>query len=144
MKTTYGKNNLIIAIIIMVSVLSAVSLFVLNLYNTTNKETEIVLKDDSFEVKGMFGDTFLYDRIQSVELKDTIPAIGRMANGSGLGEVQKGIFEVQGLGECKLYKFSDNGPFIYVNVSGKYVIINYKEKEKTEKLYADLKAKINM
>jgi len=122
-------------------IIAGVILFIVLLGRSTNKETEVVLSDTSIEVKGMFGCLYDYDEISAVEMKDTMPPIGRKNNGSGLGEVHKGRFEVDGLGECRLYILSTQGPFLFIKTNDSYVIINYKEKEDTEKLYQDLLAK---
>lgn len=131
-------NGTVMGIILTGAILLAVGAFIFYLNGSTTKDTEIAVSDTSFEVKGMFGGVFEFDKVSSIEMKETIPAISTKINGSGLGEVCKGRFEVEGLGKCSLYILSKTGPFIYVDVDGKYVIINYKEKEKTEKLYNEL------
>jgi hypothetical protein len=64
-------------------------------------------------------------------------------NGAWLDESKKGYFELEGMGKCLLFSLSDEGPFVYLNVNGQYIIINYAEKSKTEQLYNDLTQKLN-
>ncbi|MBH1939998.1 hypothetical protein I5677_03690 [Mobilitalea sibirica] len=119
-------------------ILVGVTIFLVVLYNSTKKETEIVISDEYFEVQGMFGATYYFDDIEVIELRDTIPKITRKNNGSGLGEVKKGDFEVEGLGSGKLFILSKEGPYIYVQTKDSYVIINYKDQTKTKELYESL------
>lgn len=136
-----SSSGLILKIALAVILIAGISLFVFFLGQSTNKETEVVITATSFEVKGMFGGTYGFDKVTAIEMKDTIPAVGKKINGSGLGEVMKGSFEVEGLGECKLYVLSKSGPFLYVLADGEYVIMNYKDKANTEMLYNNLLAK---
>lgn len=140
MEMSYNSKSsgVVFKLALVVILIVGVSLFIFFLGKSTNKETEVVISDTTFEVKGMFGETFSFDKVTSIEMKETMPTIGKKINGSGLGEVSKGSFELEGLGECKLFTLSRSGPFLYILVDEKYIIINYKDKEKTEKLYNDL------
>jgi hypothetical protein len=135
-----NKSYTMLSVALGVIILAGVLCFIYFLGQSTTKETEVVLSDTSVEIKGMFSTSIDYEKISSVELKDNIPAIGEKTNGSAIGEVCKGNFMVDGLGECKLYILSSNGPFLYIKADGKYVIINYKDKGTTEKLYDNLLA----
>lgn len=67
-----------------------------------------------------------------------MPSIGKKVNGAGLGEFKKGDFEVEGIGTCRLFLHSEDGPFIYIIVSNKYNIINYNDASKTKALHMEL------
>lgn len=117
-------------------------IFVIVLMMNSSKEAVIALSDSNIVIGGMYGKTFDYSDITSVELKDTIPTITMRTNGSALGENRKGYFYLEGMGKCLLFTLSDNGPFVYINVKGQNVIINYKDESKTEKLYHDISAEL--
>ncbi len=106
-------------------------------------DTEVVVTDSSFEVKGMHGGTYELDSVTSVELKDSIPEILERTNGVAVGEVKKGNFKLKELGLCRLYLLSEKAPYLYIKVNDFYVIINYPDKARTEELYQELSAKIN-
>lgn len=138
MNVNYNNKSFLgtsLKISISVILIAGVVLFLFFLAKSTTKETEVVISSTSFEVKGMFGGVYDFDKVTAIEMEDSIPAVIVKTNGSGLGEVKKGSFKLEGLGECKLFTLSDNGPFIYVLADGKYVIMNYADKVKTEKLY---------
>jgi hypothetical protein len=136
------KLAVLISSIMTVVITVGVIIFLVILFNSTNKETETVLSDTSFEVKGMYGAVYPYKEILSVELKDTIPEITMKTNGAAIGAAKKGYFTVEGLGKCKLFLLSKEGPYVFIKTKDSYVIINYSDKNKTEALYNDLADKM--
>ena len=139
MKIDYSNRSYnLLAFVLGALILAGVICFIYFLGQSTSKATEVVLSDTTVEIRGMFGTSIEYRKIDSIELKDNLPEIGRKNNGSAIGEAHKGNFTVDGLGECKLYILSSKGPYLYIKVEGKYIIMNYKDKLTTEKLYDDL------
>jgi hypothetical protein len=135
-------NSTMISLILGGVIVIGVAIFLILLFKSTTKETQITLSDNSLVIDGMYGDTFNYSDITSVELKDTIPVIKLKTNGAWLGESKKGYFDLEGMGKCLLFSLSDSGPFVYINADGQYIIINYEDKSKTEQLYKDLSEKV--
>lgn len=131
-------KSLMIGLIIFLGV--AIFLFIL--VNGTKKETEVIIQGNQIVFKGQYGVTDNMEEITDVQLKNEIPTIGMKVNGAGLGEIMKGDFEVEGLGTCRLFVHSEKGPFIYMMVDGKYIIINFKDSAKTMGIYAELKKAI--
>jgi hypothetical protein len=86
----------------------------------------------------MYGKTINFSDVESIELKDSMPATGAKTNGAGLGQVKKGYFDVGGIGNSLLFVHSDNGPFIFIDTKERMVIINYSDAEKTKTVYQDL------
>lgn len=136
-----SKSATIIALIIGAAMIIGVAIFIIYMNNTVEVEAEVIILDTSFEVKGMYGGTYLFNEVVSVELKDTLPKILRRSNGAAIGEVKKGDFELEDIGLCRLYLSSEEGPYVYIKVNDFYVIINYPDKGKTEKLFEDLSEK---
>lgn len=137
------RNSTIAGLVIGGVVLIGVAIFLYVLNKNVNIVPEVTITDTSFQVSGMYGNTFEFSSVSSVELKDTIPKILERTNGAAINEVKKGNFKLQDLGLCRLYLLSEEGPFLYIKVNDFYVIINYKDKTKTEALYQELSAKIN-
>ncbi len=52
------------------------------------------------------------------------------------------VYEVEGLGTCRLFVHSEKSPFIYLLVDGKYTIINFEDSAKTMAIYEELKKAI--
>jgi hypothetical protein len=140
-KKTFGvMANLILSTIIVLGVM----VFLIILFQSTTKDTKITVSDNSIKIGGMYGDTYSLSDITSLELKESLPAILEKTNGAAIGESRKGYFMLAGLGKCKLFTLADEGPFIYLNLKGQYIIINYKDQSKTKQLFNDISDKINM
>jgi hypothetical protein len=116
-------------------------LFILFLNSTTKKETEVKIAGETFEITGSYGKLFNFKDVTSIELKDTLPTIGRKTNGAGLGEVKKGYFELDGMGNSLLFINANKGPFLYIKAGDTQIIMNYIDGEKTKKLYQDMKTR---
>lgn len=113
-------------------------IFVLLMFASTSEEPDAIAGDDGVTILGQYGETILYNDITDVSLVNSIPKIGYKRDGAGLGEIKKGDFDVEGMGECRLFIMSEAGPFVVISTKKGYVIINYKDAEKTKALYEDL------
>ncbi len=117
---------------------AGVIVFLFVLFGSTNEETDAVVSPDSVEFTGMYGRTYKFSDIIEIRLDEDMPAATYKYDGSGLGEVKKGDWEVEALGRCRLFVMSAGGSFIVMKTTEGYVIINYKDPEKTKALYEDL------
>ncbi len=133
-KKSYTAISLIAGLVI----LAGVTVFIFTMFASTSEEPEAVFGGDGVTFLGQYGQTYLYTEINEVSLEDNIPEIGYKKNGAGLGEVKKGDWEADGMGTCRLYIMSDNGPYVVMDTKSGYVIINYSDPEKTKALYEDL------
>ncbi len=98
----------------------------------------INITDDHLEIGGLYGIVQPGAAIDGIFLKDEMPAILGKTNGFNDGSVKKGLFRLEDLGEVMLYLQSPVGPFIHIDTSDSYIIINYKDRQETEQLYRDL------
>ena len=137
------KNSVIAALIIGGAVIIGVAAFLIYMNKNFKVDTEIVVTDTTFEVMGLHNGIYELSSITSVELKDTLPNILERTQGAAINEVKKGNFKLEDLGLCRLYLISDEGPYLYIKVNDFYVIINYKDKTRTEALYTELTTKLN-
>ena len=61
-------------------------------------------------------------------------------NGFSLGKVNKGFFQLDKFGKGRLLLHSDLAPYlILTKENGEKVIINFKDKNQTEKIYEKIK-----
>ncbi|MHB1314348.1 MAG: hypothetical protein ACYCX2_02545 [Christensenellales bacterium] len=118
--------------------MAGVIVFVLQLIQGTKADAEVVFREGAMEITGQYGKTYNIADISEVRLYDTIGAIGRKVDGAGLGDIKKGIFEVEGMGSCRLFLHAAGGPYLVVGTDGGYVILNYKDVEKTKNIYEEL------
>lgn len=105
-------------------------------------ETLVEVSDTSFTVMGLHGSTFNLSDIASIELKDTIPDILERVNGFAVGEVRKGSFALEELGNSFLYLTVQKEPYLYIKMKEFYVIINFADPDKTVQLYNEIRDKL--
>jgi hypothetical protein len=121
-----------------VAVMIGAAIFVTNMMADTKKDSDVVVTASGFQVLGMYGKTFVFADVTSIHLEETMPAIESRTNGGAVGVFRKGYFDVAGLGNCLLYLSSAEGPYLFVEVGGKTVILCYPDPAKTTRLYEDL------
>ncbi len=100
--------------------------------------TEVSLSEEGVQIHGMYGETYAWDNIESVTLKETLPTIKWRSNGSALGSHLKGHFQTTEFGGVKLFIDAEKPPFIYLQEEGKTVIFNMADTEQTEAIYGDI------
>jgi hypothetical protein len=97
--------------------------------------------DTSIRFSGMYGFEIKKSDIQGINLTDSLPAIKLRVNGFSLGSVNKGFFNLDGYGRTRLLVNSDTPPFLIISQKNKQtVIINFRDKSKTEDVYNKIKA----
>lgn len=137
------KNTVIAALIIGGAIIIGIATFLIYMNKNFKVDTEIEVTDTSFKVMGMYSGSFEFASISDIELKASIPELLERNNGIAVNEVKKGDFTLDGLGLCRLYLTSEEGPYLYIKVNDFYVIINYQDRTRTEALYTELTAKLN-
>lgn len=101
--------------------------------------TELLITEEYVQIKGMYGEKIPYTELKEVALIQEIPEITARTNGSSIGERRKGHFRLKDLGAAKLFLVSSQPPYIYLERNDKKpIIINFADKEETEKIYDDL------
>jgi hypothetical protein len=104
----------------------------------------VVLTGTAFEVSnGLYHNTIAYSSMKSATLEETIPAIGLKTSGFAAGSALRGSFDVDRWGNGRLYINRDKPPFVVIRTDGGFVVVNFKDSERTRALYADLTAHVN-
>lgn len=140
MNKRFNNNPYIKYIIASVVILILIIITGIYLYFTISaqKETVIVIGSHSFEIQGVYGGTYYFKDVSSVELRNGIPEIVDEIKGVSLKDKIKGQFELKGIGDCMLSVNSSKGPYVYVKINGKYLIINFSNEANTRELYKRL------
>lgn len=138
------RNSIIAALIIGSGIIIALIVFFWLADKNKQVENEVVLNDTNFQVTGLYGASFNYDEVVSLELKEELPKITRRSNGASLGEINKGDFVLEGLGLSRLYLVSDEGPYIFIKINDFYVIINHIDQTLTKNLYSELVKRVKL
>jgi len=104
----------------------------------------VTLTDDELRVSsGMYSNSVGYSAIQSATLQDTIPRIRLRTNGFDARNTMRGSFSVESWGNSRLYINRDVPPFVVIRTGNSFVVVNFKEPERTRALYTDLTARLN-
>ena len=109
------------------------------IYVTLQPPTAIVGFDSFFVGNGMYRDTIPYSSMQTVTLERTLPHIGMKTNGSGVGNVMRGNYRVDGWGASRLFINRNVPPFVVIQTASTHVVVNFEEPAQTERLFSELK-----
>lgn len=106
------------------------------LYFATKVQANVTIDKQNITVSAGFleGCQYKTDDIKDVFMKDTIPPASKIV-GTGIGSLRRGSFNVEGLGNGHLYVETDKGPYLYIILKDSFIIINYKDAEKTKGIY---------
>ncbi|MDZ5474104.1 DUF3784 domain-containing protein [Bacillus sp. 31A1R] len=128
------RSYWITSIIAVVSITSIVILFLIGY-----KEHDVIIKAETFEITGMYGDKWRLEEIKEVTLLNEYPQIKTKLSGFGTEQLAKGSFRLEELGRGKLFIYKNQKPYILIKLNKQYVILNSKNPVKTELWYEQLK-----
>lgn len=117
-------------------ILGIVAVFSLGLIVYGFIPSKAYISDNTILFSGMYGVEIKLTDIENIELSKKIPAIKLRTNGLSFGHIQKGTFELEKYGKCKLLLHSDKPPYLIISkYEGHKTIINFKDKVVTQDLY---------
>jgi len=121
-------------------ILGLVFLFVIGLITYGFIPSKTIYGNDTIRFSGMYGFEISIDEIENVELTDELPTIKIRTNGFSFGNIKKGYFNLDEFGKSRLLIHSDLAPYLILTKNnGDKIIINFKEKIETEKIYEKIK-----
>lgn len=96
----------------------------------------IKVADKTLTISGSYGISIPLQNINRVERVESLPAIKMKTNGFAMGNMQKGHFQVDKLGSCRLFLNTHQGPFLIIYTEGNTpVIINRNNADEINALY---------
>lgn len=117
-------------------ILTLVILFVTGIIGYGYTPSTFAVDSDTLNFSGMHGFGIKISDIKSIEIAERIPAIKSRSNGFSLGNINKGYFELEGIGKCRLLLHSNKQPYIVITqTNNKKIIVNFSDKYKTEDIY---------
>ncbi len=139
-----GNQNAFMTIMLAIIILSGSFLFIRSSMNRTALEPDVSITENELIIDGMYGRAYPISTITAVDLVEGIPILGRKINGAGLTgrKAHRGIYQVEGLGECRVFLFGDEGLYIQLTTDSEKVLIMYREKEDTMQLYDEIHTKL--
>jgi hypothetical protein len=99
----------------------------------------VTVRPDGLEVESLFyGKVFPASDVTGISLEPTLPRVLARTNGfAGAGSL-RGHFRVEGLGDGRLYVEEGFAPYVLVRLRQRFVVINYREPERTRALYDEM------
>jgi hypothetical protein len=121
-------------------ILGLVFLFVIGIITYGFIPSKVTYLDDSIRFTGMYGLEISIGEIENVVLSDELPTIKLRTNGFSFGSIKKGFFNLDKFGKSRLLIHSDLAPYLILTKNNEEkVIINFKAKNETEKIYEKIK-----
>ncbi|MFE7061585.1 DUF3784 domain-containing protein [Sutcliffiella sp. NPDC057660] len=102
------------------------------------QDFQLVQKDDTFEVTGVYGGEWRYEDVKNVELLQEMPKVEVRKNGFGMPTMSKGHFIVRGYGSSLLFIYKGNAPYLYVEVGDEQIFINAESESQTKEWFEQL------
>jgi len=100
---------------------------------------KVSVAPDGFEVETLFyGASFAATDITSVSLEARLPRVLLKTNGFGGAGTLRGHFRLEELGDGRLYVEQGYAPFVLVRLREGYVVVNFRDPEKTQALYQQM------
>lgn len=114
-------------------------IFAVLMFTEKTMEAKFIISQNKVDIKsGMESTEFSLEDVTKVYIKNTIPHSSKVM-GFGWGSEKRGKFNVDGMGKGNIYVQSDSGKFLYIKLKDGFVIINYKDSNKTEEIYKKIK-----
>lgn len=123
--------------------LAAISFFFLLFFlflGMAYQEPSARIEKGKITFTGIYGETLPIPSFSQVFLADTLPSIGMRMNGISLGNIHKGYFYSNSLHQnVKILLHSDSPPYLYLLTRNRYIILNFRDTNKTIEIYTRLK-----
>ncbi|WP_044337047.1 DUF3784 domain-containing protein [Rossellomorea aquimaris] len=103
---------------------------------------ELIVKDESFEVTGLYGEVWKFENVDKVELMEDMPEVTWKINGFGLSTMAKGEFKVKGYGKSLLFLHKE-APYVYIRVNDQHLFLNGGNPGETKEWYDELSKSID-
>jgi hypothetical protein len=108
------------------------------LMSQSSKPAEFTISDGNLKISGLYGETIRIADMKSLSLLNDMPEILTRTNGSGLGTMLKGNFELKDYGAAKLFVDTSKLRFIIFQTDSAIFIINRETPALTENLFNQL------
>jgi hypothetical protein len=134
------KSSYVISISLFIVVIGSLSYLSFLGY----QDYRFIIKNESVEITGMYGDEWKFEEIKKVVLLEKMPKVTSKQNGFGTTSMAKGVFSVTGYGNSLLFiKKGASAKIIYIETEENKIFINGKNTNETEKWFNNLQKYIN-
>ena len=89
---------------------------------------------------GLHGDEIAMADINQVTIEESLPRVLRRTNGFALGATLRGRFDLEDVGDARLFIRRDAPPFVKVLARGRVLYVGFRDQRRTRQLYDELTA----
>jgi hypothetical protein len=100
------------------------------------------ISEDNIQIVSLYGETINFSDINNFYISDQIPDITSRTNGSAVGNMLKGYFKVDQIGNAKLFINTQVPSFIFIETDNKTIILNGQDEASTRELFTKLEKMI--
>ena len=102
------------------------------------KEPQIEMTQEGLSIGGMYSNYISKENIKEINLQGEIPRVVEKVGGFDLGHILRGSFTLEDKELVNLSIYEKKPPYIIINTENGRIILNYKNGEKTNKVYKEL------
>ena len=107
-----------------------------------NQDTKLIFTDSSFKIKGMYGMTIDYSRINQIDTINTLPRIKIRTNGYAFGKSLRGNFKLYDQSKVKLFIKKGSIPYILIRTNDAILYLNFRNPQMTLNTYKRIDNKL--
>ena len=111
--------------------------FISGLFYLGYQLNELVVKEQTFEITGLYGDEWKVENIEKIELLNEMPNVSYKENGFGMSNLSKGYFYVEAYGSSLLF-IRNGGPYLLIELKDGFIFINGESSEQTKSWYEQM------
>ncbi len=126
-------------LIAIISITLALTVLIAGMLIVGILDPDVEVSEDMIIISGMYKRNIKVDDIIEVTIKETMPRVLRKTNGFNMGYTLRGSFNLEGEKNASIFVHEDKPPFIHIRTNDRFIVINFRDREDTEKLYEDIK-----
>lgn len=125
--------------VVTIAIAAAVGALIYGFGYLESRPPSVMVDAETFKVRSLvYGEQFAIRDITEVSLINCFPRIQMRTNGYSAGGTLRGHFRLDKLGNGQLFIEWAHPPFVLVKRDADYVIVNFRNPERTRQLYREL------
>jgi hypothetical protein len=137
--TGSGERRRPVAWLVSIAAVVLFGLLVLGMFWSSLRPPVVHVGPEGVRVETLFyGATLAADDIVSVSLEPRLPRVLLKTNGFAGAGTLRGWFRVETWGKGRLYVEEGTAPFVVVRLRQGFVVVNFREPERTQALYGEI------
>ncbi|WP_338469503.1 DUF3784 domain-containing protein [Niallia sp. XMNu-256] len=111
--------------------------FIVILFYIGSQSNDLIVKRDTFEISGMYGNEWKLADIERIQVLTELPKVHYKENGFNAGNLLKGNFYLETFGSSLLF-IRGGSPYLLIVTKDKTIFINGEDSKETQQWYKKL------